>query len=137
MSVISLKKANCKNCYKCVRVCPVKSILIKDQQAEIIPHDCILCGRCLEAVSYTHLDVYKRQERVFVIAESIRKGISLKTIHEIAMIDMWFLDKFRSLVELEERIKQGPLTEGLLREAKRKGYTDQMIATYLLSLIHI
>ena len=49
MSVISLKKANCKNCYKCVRVCPVKSILIKDQQAEIIPHDCILCGRCLEA----------------------------------------------------------------------------------------
>ena len=70
-------------------------------------------------------------ERVFVIAESIRKGISLKTIHEITMIDMWFLDKFRSLVELEERIKQGPLTEGLLREAKRKGYTDQMIAAYL------
>lgn len=49
MSVIKLKKARCKNCYKCIRVCNVKSILFKDEQAKIISDDCILCGKCLEA----------------------------------------------------------------------------------------
>ncbi len=47
MSIIGLKKANCKNCYKCVKVCPVKSIKVVDEQAQIIDKDCILCGRCL------------------------------------------------------------------------------------------
>ena len=47
MSIIGLKKANCKNCYKCVKVCPVKSIKVENQQAMIIDNDCILCGGCL------------------------------------------------------------------------------------------
>ncbi len=45
--VLSLKKANCKNCHKCIRVCPVKSIRFADNQAKIINQDCILCGRCV------------------------------------------------------------------------------------------
>ena len=48
MSVIGLKKANCKNCYKCVKVCPVKSIKVENEQATIIDRTCILCGTCLE-----------------------------------------------------------------------------------------
>ena len=44
--VLQLKKANCKNCYKCIRNCPVKSIRFSDGQANIIADDCILCGRC-------------------------------------------------------------------------------------------
>lgn len=47
MSVIGLKKANCKNCYKCVKVCPVKSIKVENQQAQIMERSCILCGTCL------------------------------------------------------------------------------------------
>lgn len=47
MSIIKLQKANCKNCYKCVKVCPVKSIKVENEQAQIIAEDCILCGRCL------------------------------------------------------------------------------------------
>ena len=43
---LQLKKSNCKNCYKCVRNCPVKSIKFADGQANIIPDECILCGRC-------------------------------------------------------------------------------------------
>ena len=46
MSIIQLKEANCKNCYKCIRNCPVKSIKFADGQANIIPDECILCGRC-------------------------------------------------------------------------------------------
>ena len=48
MSIIGLQKANCKNCYKCVKVCPVKSIKVENEQAKIIDRDCILCGTCLE-----------------------------------------------------------------------------------------
>lgn len=43
---LQLKKSNCKNCYKCIRFCPVKSIRFSDNQAHIIADECILCGRC-------------------------------------------------------------------------------------------
>ncbi len=49
MQVLSVKRADCKNCYKCVRVCPVKAIRIKDGQAEVDDARCILCGRCWQA----------------------------------------------------------------------------------------
>ncbi len=48
MSIIGLKAANCKNCYKCVKVCPVKSIKVSNSQAQIIDRNCVLCGTCLE-----------------------------------------------------------------------------------------
>lgn len=47
MSIIRLKEANCRNCYKCIRECPVKSISFKGEQAHIIDQDCVLCGHCL------------------------------------------------------------------------------------------
>lgn len=43
---LRLKKSNCKNCYKCIRNCPVKSIRFSDGQAHIIGDECILCGQC-------------------------------------------------------------------------------------------
>lgn len=46
---LKLKKSNCKNCYKCIRNCPVKSIRFSDNQANIIAEDCILCGHCFLA----------------------------------------------------------------------------------------
>ena len=44
--VLGLKRSNCKNCYKCIRHCPVKSIKFSDGQANIISDECILCGCC-------------------------------------------------------------------------------------------
>ena len=46
---IQLKKSNCKNCYKCIRHCPVKSIRFADHQAHIVKEQCILCGQCFIA----------------------------------------------------------------------------------------
>ena len=46
---IQLKKSNCKNCYKCIRHCPVKSIRFFDQQAHIVKEQCILCGQCFRS----------------------------------------------------------------------------------------
>ena len=43
---LKLKKSNCKNCYKCIRHCPVKSIKFSGNQAHIVPEECILCGQC-------------------------------------------------------------------------------------------
>lgn len=45
-SFLKLKKSNCKNCYKCIRHCPVKSIRFSDNQAHIVEDECILCGQC-------------------------------------------------------------------------------------------
>lgn len=46
MSIIQLKEANCKNCYKCIRHCDVKSITFHDDQARILEDECVLCGKC-------------------------------------------------------------------------------------------
>ena len=46
VSIIQFKEANCKNCYKCIRSCQVKSIAFKNEQAEITEKECILCGHC-------------------------------------------------------------------------------------------
>jgi len=48
MSTIQFKEANCKNCYKCIRSCPVKAIEFKNEQAQIIEAACVLCGKCLQ-----------------------------------------------------------------------------------------
>ncbi|MBR5156475.1 MAG: 4Fe-4S dicluster domain-containing protein [Clostridia bacterium] len=55
--LLGLKKANCKNCHKCIRECPVKSIQFSDHQANILPEECILCGRCVVACPQNAKDV--------------------------------------------------------------------------------
>lgn len=47
MPIIDFKAAMCKHCYKCIRGCEVKSIMIRDGHAYIMPNRCILCGECL------------------------------------------------------------------------------------------
>jgi len=67
-------------------------------------------------------------QRIFVIAEAIRKGIDYDTIHEITMVDQWFIDKIAILVEMEQALKEGPLTVELLKEAKRIEFPDNVIS---------
>lgn len=43
---LEFRNAKCKDCYKCLRECPVKAIEVKDHQARIIENRCILCGHC-------------------------------------------------------------------------------------------
>lgn len=67
-------------------------------------------------------------QRIYVIAEALRKGIEYETIHAITMIDIWFIDKLASLVEMEDALRRGPLTAELLREAKRMEFPDNVIS---------
>lgn len=66
--------------------------------------------------------------RIWLIAEALRRGISYETIHNITMIDEWFIDKIAILVEMEQSLKTEPLTRELLAEAKRMEFPDNVIA---------
>ena len=66
--------------------------------------------------------------RIWVIAEAVRRGVSYEQIHDITKIDVWFIDKIAILVEMEAALKTQPLTEDLLREAKRLEFPDYLVA---------
>ncbi|MCI6886358.1 MAG: carbamoyl-phosphate synthase large subunit [Lachnospiraceae bacterium] len=66
--------------------------------------------------------------RIWVIAEALRRGVSYEKIHSITKIDCWFIDKLAILVEMEEALKNGPLTPELLKEAKRMEFPDNVIS---------
>jgi len=70
-------------------------------------------------------------ERIFVIAEAIRRSVELEEIHEITKIDYFFLCKIKELVLMEENLKTieaGQLTKDVLKKAKKMGFTDRVIA---------
>ncbi|MGM0381218.1 MAG: [Fe-Fe] hydrogenase large subunit C-terminal domain-containing protein [bacterium] len=46
---IHTEATNCQDCFKCVRNCPVKAIMIEDQHASVMSEQCILCGECISA----------------------------------------------------------------------------------------
>ena len=91
---------------------------------------------CLLSYDFSALskeDLYERlkivdDQRIWVIAEALRKGITYEEIHDITMIDLWFIDKIQRIVEMEDALKAGPLTVELLREAKRIEFPDNVIA---------
>lgn len=47
MKYISFESKNCKDCYSCLRNCPVKTIKFVNNKATILDENCILCGRCV------------------------------------------------------------------------------------------
>ena len=64
---LTLKKSNCKNCYKCIRHCPVKSIRFSGNQAYIIDNDCILCGHCFVVCPQNAKQIVDETEKVKVM----------------------------------------------------------------------
>ena len=67
---LTLKKSNCKNCYKCIRNCPVKSIRFSGNQAHIIGNECILCGRCFVVCPQNAKEIVDETEKVKVLIQS-------------------------------------------------------------------
>ncbi len=66
--------------------------------------------------------------RIWVIAEAVRRGFSYDLIYDLTKIDKWFIDKIAIIVEMENALKEGPLTVDLLREAKRIEFPDNVIS---------
>ncbi|MEZ3478540.1 MAG: carbamoyl-phosphate synthase large subunit [Lachnospiraceae bacterium] len=91
---------------------------------------------CLRSYDFSALDreaLLRRMQkvddqRIYVIAEALRKGIDYDTIYEITRIDRWFIDKLAVLVETEHVLETQPLSLELLKEAKRLEFPDSVIA---------
>ena len=69
MDCLTLKKSNCKNCYKCIRHCPVKSIRFSGNQAYIIGNECIMCGQCFVVCPQDAKQIVDETEKVKVILQ--------------------------------------------------------------------
>ena len=67
---LTLKKSICKNCYKCIRHCPVKSIRFSGNQAHIIGNECILCGHCFVVCPQNAKEIVDSTEKVRVLIQS-------------------------------------------------------------------
>ncbi len=67
---LKLKKSNCKNCYKCIRHCPVKSIRFSAGQAHIVGNECILCGQCFVVCPQNAKETIAQTENVRVMIAS-------------------------------------------------------------------
>ena len=67
---LTLKKSNCKNCYKCIRHCPVKSIRFSANQAHIIGNECILCGQCFVVCPQDAKEISSETEKAKVLIQS-------------------------------------------------------------------
>ena len=66
--------------------------------------------------------------RMWRIAEACRRGVDYDVIHNITMVDKWFIDKFAIITEMETALKTQELTPELLKEAKRIEFPDNVIA---------
>ncbi len=67
-------------------------------------------------------------ERIFVVAEALRRGITAQEINAITKIDIWFLDRIQIIVDMENALTQGIPDAALLHAAKEMGFADTYIA---------
>ena len=77
MDCLTLKKSNCKNCYKCIRHCPVKAIRFSGNQAHIIGDECILCGHCFVVCPQNAKEIVNETEKVKVLLQAYPVYVSL------------------------------------------------------------
>lgn len=67
-------------------------------------------------------------DRIYAIAQLIRNGVDLGLIYNSTKIDMFFLEKLKNIVEFEHVVREHPFDMEILRDAKRKGFSDKYIA---------
>ena len=67
-------------------------------------------------------------DRLYAIAELIRRGVDPGLVYDRTKIDMFFLEKIKNIVEAEPKVKAAPMDVEVLRDAKRMGFGDKYIA---------
>ncbi len=66
-------------------------------------------------------------KRIFCVYEALKRGVSVEKIHEITMIDEWFLEKLKNIIAVAEELKTEPLTDELYEKAKKTGFLNKTI----------
>src|SRR5699024_4355434 len=67
-------------------------------------------------------------ERIFIVAEMLRRGVSVETIHEHTKMDYFFLNKFSGMIQYEKKIANQSLETDVLQKAKQLGFSDEQLA---------
>ncbi|TQI65607.1 carbamoyl-phosphate synthase large subunit [Clostridium sp. KNHs216] len=66
--------------------------------------------------------------RLWVVSEALRRGVAPEKIHDITKIDLWFLDKLLSIIEVEKAFATRPIDKALLLKAKDFGFLDKTLS---------
>ena len=89
---LDFKDAKCKDCFKCLRECPVKAIRYENHQAKIIEQRCILCGRCTLVCPQNAKQVHSELDDVLVLLSSGRKVVASLAPSFVSSFDTQDLD---------------------------------------------
>ncbi|MEG0306193.1 MAG: [Fe-Fe] hydrogenase large subunit C-terminal domain-containing protein, partial [Oscillospiraceae bacterium] len=95
---LQLKRSNCKNCYKCIRNCPVKSIKFADGQANIISDECILCGRCFVVCPQNAKEIRDDVPQIKELFKSGKKVIASVAPSFVAEFDLKDFEALRKIL---------------------------------------
>ncbi|MBR0363238.1 MAG: carbamoyl-phosphate synthase large subunit, partial [Alistipes sp.] len=68
-------------------------------------------------------------DRIYAIAELIRRGVDLLHVYDNTKIDLFFLEKLKNIVEMERVVKENSNSVEVLRDAKRMGFSDKFIGS--------
>lgn len=69
-------------------------------------------------------------ERIFYIGEALNRGIHVETVHKWSEIDLFFLHKFKNIIDIDQELRQEPFNIEVLQNAKERGFSDKIIAKY-------
>lgn len=123
---LTLKKSNCKNCYKCIRHCPVKSIRFSGNQAHIIGNECILCGQCFVVCPQNAKQIVDETEIVKVILQGKEPVIVSLAPSFVANYDGVGIEAMREAIKnsaftmLKRPLSALPLSKASMKECCMK-----------------
>ena len=134
-SCLTLKKSNCKNCYKCIRHCPVKAIRFSGNQAHIIGNECILCGQCFVVCPQNAKEIVNEIEKVKVFLQSGDPVVVSVAPSFIANYDGAGIDVMRAALkklgfyDAEETAIGATIVKTEYENMLKEGYRDIVISS--------
>ncbi|MCC3349819.1 carbamoyl-phosphate synthase large subunit [Ruminococcus albus] len=103
--------------------------IMKAVRGAEIGHDCLISPKMADLTLEEIKDKLKKpsDERIFLVYEALRRGVSVDELHAETMIDEWFLYKLTKLIDMERKLAKGDVSKETYLEAKRMGYPDKVI----------
>ncbi len=103
--------------------------IMKAVRGAEIGHDCLISPKMANLTLEEIKDKLKKpsDERIFLVYEALRRGVSVDELHAETMIDEWFLYKLTKLIDMEKELAKGDVSKETYLEAKRMGYPDKVI----------
>ena len=132
---LTLKKSNCKNCYKCIRHCPVKSIRFSANQAHIVDNECILCGQCFVVCPQDAKQIVSGVEKAKVLLQSKVPVIASIAPSFIANYEGIGIESLRRALkklgffDVEETAIGATIVKNEYDKILKEGYSDILISS--------